>query len=178
LSYLQGNAPDYPAQILRRDFEQIRSKVAGMRADATTPDTRLADDPMKYNPATVDALRQLMMAGLDPTRGGGPLHCRLRYFDPARHRAGIPEDVAALIDEDSIDQIGVTLVNINQSEPRDVVVQGGAYGEHRFVFAKVGDKRHEIGARSVRVRLAPGCGTRLVLVTDKYANQPSLRFPW
>ena len=26
------------------------------------------------------------------------MHCRLRYFDPLRRRAGIPSDVAALID--------------------------------------------------------------------------------
>lgn len=178
LSYLEGNSPDYPVASLRRDFEQIRSKVAAMRADTTTPDTRLADDPMKFNPATVDALRQLMIAGLDPGRGGGPLHCRLRYFDPARRRAGIPDDVAALIDENSIDQIGVTLVNINQSESRDVVVQGGAYGEHRLVFAKVGDQRREIDASSIRVTLGPGCGKRIVLVFDRYANQPTLKFPW
>jgi hypothetical protein len=178
IAYLEGNAPDYPIQALHRDFEQIRSKVQAMRADTTTPDTRLADDPMKYNPASVDALRQLMMAGLDPGRGGGPLHCRLRYFDPLQRRAGVPEDVAALVDENSVDQIGVTLVNISQSESRDVIVQGGAYGEHRLVFARVGGERYDIDASSIRVTLAPGCGQRLELVFDRYANQPTLKFPW
>ena len=36
----------------------IRRKVEAMRRDPTTPDTRLADDPMAYNPATVATLVQ------------------------------------------------------------------------------------------------------------------------
>ena len=61
-----------------------------MRRDLTTADTRLADDPMVYNPATVDKLVQLMLGGLPPGMPliGGPLHCRVRYFDPLRRRAG------------------------------------------------------------------------------------------
>ena len=45
----------------------------------------------------MEALTKLMLGGLPTGRVGGLLHCRLRYFDPARHRAGIPEDVAALL---------------------------------------------------------------------------------
>lgn len=177
LSFLEGNDPDYPLEAMSRDFAEIRTRVAAMRADTTTPDTRLADDPMKFNPAAVHALRQLMMGGLDPSRGGGPLHCRLRYFDPQRRRAGIPEDVAALIDRDVADELRVTLVNLNQSDARDVIVQGGAYGEHRFVFAKVGEQRTDLDASSVRVSLKPGCGARITLIVDRYANQPTLKFP-
>src|SRR5439155_5878301 len=46
LDYLDGKSPGYPVQSLRRDLERVRRQVAGMRADPTTPDTRLADDPM------------------------------------------------------------------------------------------------------------------------------------
>ncbi|MEO1997004.1 MAG: hypothetical protein ABGZ17_17185, partial [Planctomycetaceae bacterium] len=70
LEFLDGRNADYPERALKSDFETIRHKIAGMRADSTTPDTRLADDPMKFNPATVGTLRQLMLAGLDPGRGG------------------------------------------------------------------------------------------------------------
>ena len=47
---------------------------------------------------------------------------------------------AALIDEMTADRVSVTLVNIDQLEPRTVVVQGGAYAEHQFTSVKVGDK--------------------------------------
>ena len=54
----------------------------------------MSDDPNRINPATIDALVQLMLGGLPTGRTGYPLHCRLRYFDPQRRRAGLPEDVA------------------------------------------------------------------------------------
>ena len=73
-----------------------------MRKDTTTPDTRLADDPLKFNPASVDSLIELALGGLPPKNRGKLLMCRLRYFDPARRRAGLPEDVAALIDKNKV----------------------------------------------------------------------------
>ena len=178
LRFLEGQNNSYPETALRRDFESIRTKVAGIRADSTTPDTRLADDPMKFNPATVATLRQLMMAGLDPGRGGGLLHCRLRYFDPLRQRAGVPEDVAALIHTMQDDTLSLTLVNVNQSQSRTVVVQTGGYAEHQCLSVTLGNKRTPVNAPWFRVRLLPGAGARLVLKTRRYANQPTLVFPW
>jgi len=178
LRFLEGQNNSYPETALRRDFESIRTKVAGIRADSTTPDTRLADDPMKFNPATVATLRQLMMAGLDPGRGGGLLHCRLRYFDPLRQRAGVPEDVAALIHTMQDDTLSLTLVNVNQSQSRTVVVQTGGYAEHQCLSVTLGNKRTPVNAPWFRVRLQPGAGARLVLKTRRYANQPTLVFPW
>ena len=99
LAFLDGRNPDYPEQVLRRDFARIRHQVAEMRADTTTPETRLADDPMQFNPASAYALLELMNGGIDPGRWTMPLHCRVRYFDPVRRRAGIPEDVAALVEK-------------------------------------------------------------------------------
>ena len=52
-------------------------------------------------------------------------------LDPARNRGEIPENVAALVSELTDDFVGVTLVNINQTEQRDVIVQTGGYGEHQ-----------------------------------------------
>ena len=101
-----------------------------MRRDPTTPDTRLADDPMAYNPATVGSLVRLMLGGLPPKHQGEVLQARVRYFDPIRRRPGLPEDVAALVDSLKDDSTSLVLVNLNQSEARTVVVQGGAYGEH------------------------------------------------
>ncbi|MCB0668233.1 MAG: hypothetical protein KDC80_20545 [Saprospiraceae bacterium] len=178
IDFLEGSNPGYPEQALRRDFLRIRDKIGAMREDETTPDTRLADDPMAFNPATVETLRQLMLAGLDPGRGGALLHCRLRYFDPVNRRAGIPPDVGALIDEMTEDYVAVTLVNLDQTESRELVVQTGAYGEHQCTYVEVNEQRVLVDQSQFTVRLAPGAGTRLVIHNQRYVNQPTLGFPW
>jgi glycine/D-amino acid oxidase-like deaminating enzyme len=148
-----------------------------MRMDTTTPDTRLSDDPLSYNPAAVGALTQLMLGGLPP-RHGEPLHCRLRYFDPLKRRAGIPEDVAALVEKLTDDEATLTLVNINQVEARTVVVQAGAYAEHQITNVAVDDRVAPVDSSSVTIRLAPGAGSRMVIRMKRYANQPTFTFPW
>ena len=178
IAFLEGNNPEYPEQALRSDFERIRGKIDAMHQDNTTPDTRLADDPMEFNPATVGTLRQLMMAGLDPGRGGALLHCRLRYFDPEERGLGIPEDVGALIDEMTADQVAVTLVNLHQTQSREVVVQTGAYAEHQCLYVDINEQRIAVNKPDFTVHLAPGTGARLVIHTKRYVNQPTLSFPW
>ena len=178
IAFLDGNNPEYPEQALRQDFERIRAKNAAMRQDKTTADTRLADDPMKYNPATVRSLRQLMMAGLDPGRDGALLHCRLRYFDPIKRRAGLPPHVAALIDKMTADQVAVTLVNLHQTQAQELIVQTGAYAEHQCLFVQIKDHRIPIDSPNFTMHLAPGAGGRLVVHTKRYANQPTLAHPW
>jgi hypothetical protein len=178
MAYLDGKRPDYPEEALRGDLARIRECVAGMRADPTTPDTRLADDPMQFNPASVTALIELALGGIHPGHRGSLLHCRLRYFDPARRRAGLPEDVAALVEKLDGDRVTVTLVNVNQVEPRDVVIQAGAYAEHQFSGVTVGGREQALDTPALTVRLAPGAGGRIMLRTRRYANQPRLAFPW
>ena len=84
------------------------------------------------NPAATDALVRLMWGALVPGREGGLLNARLRYFDPARRRAGVPEDVAALVSELGDRRTVVTLVNLSATESRTVIVQAGGYAEHQF----------------------------------------------
>jgi hypothetical protein len=178
IAFLDGKNPDYPEQALRLDFATIRTKIAAMRQDSTTPDTRLSDDPMKFNPATVATLRQLMQAGLDPGRGGAPLHCRLRYFDPITRRAGIPPDVAALIDQMTADYAAVTLVNVSQTQSRELVIQTGAYAEHECTSIVLGNRQIPVDQSCFTVRLAPGAGARMVIRTRRYSNTPTFAFPW
>jgi hypothetical protein len=178
VKYLSGENPDYPVQALQRDFGALRSKAERMRNDTTTPDTRLADDPMDKNPATVRALSELMMAGLDPGRGGGPLHARLRYFDPIRRRAGVPDDIAALVDQVGKDSVSVTLVNINQSRAREFVVQCGAYAENEISIVSLDGVEVAVNGPSFHIKIEPGCGARLTLNHSLYSRQPTLHFPW
>jgi hypothetical protein len=149
-----------------------------MKQDKTTPDTRLADDPMKYNPASVSSLIHLMLGGIHPGHRGSILHCRVRYFDPVKRRAGIPDDVAALIEKMDGNSLTLTLVNVNQSESREVLLQGGAYAEHQFVSVSADGTTTPINAATLAVRLAPGSGQRLVFRMNRYANRPTMHFPW
>lgn len=178
LQYLAGRNADYPETALRADLAAVRSRVLGMRADTTTPDTRLSDDPMQYNPASVNSLVQLMLGGIHPGHRGAILNSRLRYFDPLARRAGLPEGVAALVDSLTANSATVTLVNTNQLEPRTILVQAGGYAEHRFDSVTIAGKVTPVNGESLEVTLGPGCGTRLELQMTRYANQPSLRFPW
>ena len=106
------------------------------------------------------------------------LSARLRYFDPVRRRAGVPDDVGALVSELRDDRTVVTLVNVSRTTPRDVVVQGGGYGEHQILSADVNGKITPINARDFTVRLAPGAGATLTLAMKRYANPPDAKFPW
>ncbi len=178
LSFLYGNNSKYPESALRSDLARIRSRVKQMRADTTTPDTRLADDPMKFNPCSVGSLIQLMLGGLHPGHQGNVLHCRLRYFDPVQRRAGIPDRVGALIEKLTADEVIVTFVNTDQLRSKIFVVQAGGYAEHQFESILVGDKTIPLDAPTFTVRLAPGCGSRLAIKTSRYTNQPTMILPW
>jgi hypothetical protein len=177
-NYLAGKDKDFPERRLRGDLALIRQRVQGIRNDTTTPDTRLADDPMENNPASVMSLIELALGGLHPGRGGSALFCRLRYFDPEQRRAGFPEDVAALIDEMTHDRVSVTIVNVNQLETRRVIVQAGGYAEHRFTSIKVGDREQKLSGSSATLELAPGAGARLTLSMQRYVERPTMDFPW
>ena len=103
---------------------------------------------------------------------------RVRYFDPVQRRAGIPEDVAALVETMTADETVINLVNLNQTEPRSVVIQGGGYGEHQILTAQIGDMPLDVNGTWCTVRLEPGCGGRITLKMARYANAPSMLLPW
>jgi hypothetical protein len=118
-----------------------------------------------------------MWGALLPGREGGLVNARLRYFDPDRKRAGVPDDVAALVTELADTRTVVTLVNVG-TQPRTVVVQGGAYGEHQLISVTSGGTTTPVNAPLLRVELAPGCGQQLVLDMKRYANVPTVLHPW
>jgi hypothetical protein len=178
MDYLEGKDTRFPEDALRADLERVRKRVAGMRADTTTPDTRLADDPLRFGKADVVSLIELALGGIYLDRNAAVLHSRLRYFDPLRRRAGLPDDVAALVEKLTDDGTVVTLVNLSQLDARTVVVQAGGYGEHEFLTVQAGDRKENVQGVSFAVRLAPGAGARLTLQMRRYVNKPTLAFPW
>jgi hypothetical protein len=178
--FLLGENPDYPEEMLRRDFGTIRQRVEdGIRNEMLTPDTRLSDNPNPFNPAVVRTLARLMLGGLETGNAAFPLQARVRYFDPERRRAGIPADVAALVEQMSARETVIQLVNLNQVEARSLVVQGGGYGEHRIVEARTDSGAViPVDGAWCAVYLEPGCGGRLTLEMERYANAPTMAFPW
>jgi hypothetical protein len=133
---------------------------------------------LDYNPVAAESLVQLMWGALMPGRNGGLINARLRYFDPDRLRAGVPEDVAALVSELTDTQTKVTIVNLHPTEPRRLVIQGGAYAEHQIESVSGGGISTPIRAAHFTVQLDPGCGETLVLTMRRYANAPTARHPW
>lgn len=178
VAFLQGKNPSFPKIALRGDLDMLRRRVEGMRADDSTPDTRLADDAFPYNPAIVANLVRLTLGGLHHGNRTLTLHARLRYFDPDKRRAGLPEGVAALVEKLTADQTVVTLVNTNQIESRTVILQAGAYGEHAWTSMSVNGMSQPANGRHVTVELAPGAGARLTLGTRRYCNVPTSGLPW
>ena len=179
VQYLEGKNSEFPTVALQAALERVRKDMEEVAADTCSPDTRLSDDMNHINPAKTETLTQLMLGGLPTGRVGLPLYCRLRYFDPARQRAGVPDDVAALVEKISDEDVTLTLVNVNQIEARTVIVQGGAYAEHEITSVTLADQvAVEIKNSVCAVRLAPGCGARLELKMKRHANQPTLAFPW
>jgi hypothetical protein len=177
IGWLEGAEPGYPEQALRRDLEFVRSRVEEMQRDATTPDTRLADYLMGFNPAAVTALTQLTM-GAYLNGNIWSLHARFRYFDPERRRAGLPADVAALVEKLDADGATVTLVNVNHAAERAVVVQAGGYAEHEFESVAWNGRTAPLASRALTVKLAPGAGARLAFRMKRYAHPPTLLPPW
>jgi hypothetical protein len=178
VEFLEGRNASYPDTALRRELDGIPRRVAAIRADRTPPDKRLADNMLDLNPVATDAMVRLMFGALLPGREGGLLNARLRYFDPVRRRAGMPEDVAALVSELADRRTVVTLVNLSRTQAREVVVQAGGYAEHHFDSVQVADRTTPVDARQLRVRLLPGAGATLAFATRRYVNQPTVIFPW
>ena len=177
LNYLDGNNPEFPVSTMLEEFDTIRQKMKGVDEDTMSTDTRLSDNTLKFNTANLTSLTQLMMGGLTP-RYGEALHARVRYFDPINRRAGIPEDVAALVENLTDETTTLSLVNLSPVESRKLIVQAGAYGEHQVTSVEIDGKSSSIDNAYFRIELKPGTGTTLVINHDRYANQPTMAHPW
>ena len=90
----------------------------------------------------------------------------------------MPENVAALVSRLTDRETDVTLVNLNKTEPRTLVVQGGAYGEHQIETVAIGEKITRVTSALLTVQLDPGSGGRLTLKMKRYASPPTVLQPW
>ena len=98
------------------------------------------------------------------------------YIDPDRHRAGLPEDVAALVDRLSDKETGITLVNISPLATRTVIIQGRSLGGTPLRRRDREWQKTRINASSFTVELASCRGAHLVVSTKRYVNPPTMSF--
>jgi hypothetical protein len=178
--FISGRHPDYPEAILRVNHAEMCRRLAAIRRDDGDPETWDIHHWQNLNPVVCEGLVQLMLGGPQTIYHGGLLHCRLRYFDPVRKHPGLPPDVAALVDKVDADGVEVELVNLNPMAERRIILQAGAFAEHRFTGAIVGDSGEEvaIGSPHVEMILAPAAGGRLRLPMERCVNAPTYAQPF
>ena len=182
--YLTADSPDpgFPLAALQADLEAVRRAAERLRQDpGSYNQARGAALGAGANPVATTALINLTMGANDPggsSHGPLPLHAQVRHFDPERRRAGLPEDVAALVERIRPESVTLTLVNLNPLEHRTVTVQMGAYGEHHAEAVTAGGRTLAVDQPWFDVRLAPGAGDTLTIRRSRYAHRPTLAFPW
>lgn len=177
LAYLDGEFPSYPERVLRATYTEVQKRLADIRNDDTDPSDYTEDYLRNNNPVSAEALLQLTMGAPKPIYYGGLLQARIRHFDRTRERPGLPPGVACLVTELDDDGVELRLVNIG-SETGELVVQGGAYGEHTFTeVVREGEEVVSPAAASVAVRLPPNTALTLNAAMDRFDNDPSYEFP-
>jgi len=169
IDFLQGKNAGYPLEAFQQEFQES-ARVA----------SRMRDQTSGYGPSPVafEALVNLTLGSASLYGSGDVLHSQVRYFDPERRRAGLAEDVAALVEKISADGIVLNLVNTSSSQTRRVIVQAGAYGEHQVTSVTQAGRSISLDAPYFEARLNPGAGERLTISMKRYVNDPTLAFPW
>src|SRR5688572_29942147 len=66
IQYLMGKNERHPQESLRQAMADVRRRVAGFRADPSTPDTRGLDHAQRFNPVVTTPLVNLMLGANDP----------------------------------------------------------------------------------------------------------------
>lgn len=194
LAFLGGDNPGFPETMLTAALGQVQRRMALIDADRADPGRIHVHHWQRLNPVLTEALLQLTTGTPQVLYNGGLLPTRLAYFDADRRRPGLPSDVAALVDEVGPDRTGVELVHTGLTGTRRVVVQAGAFGEHRISRAVVTaahtaypgdltsyvapdtpvvDRVVEVGGPRLEVVLPPGRRIRLDLHLTLRAGRPA-----
>ena len=202
VQFLAGVNPDYPERILHESHQQLCRRLAQLRTDPHVGTQHHIHHWQWGNPVSSEALIQLTMGAPQPIYNGGLLHARLRYFDVKRQRPGLPEDVAALVDTIEANRTVVRIVNLSPTDERELLIQAGAFGEHRFTRAtykhrtstwpgelggyagtysaphmKTEQRTVDLPNGHCSVELPPGTEIRLDLATERHVNKPSYATP-
>ncbi|MXZ42925.1 MAG: hypothetical protein F4Z18_14480 [Caldilineaceae bacterium SB0666_bin_21] len=180
--YLQGKLPDYPSLILANQYSEVLRRMDLIRNDDGDPETWDVHHWQNRNPVHTESLLQLTCGGPQIVYHGGLLHTRLRYYDALERRPGLPQDTVALVTAMDADTVSVSLVNIHPGDCRSLLIQGGAFGEHRIKAVKTDGNREDLqevdSGRWTSVDLPAGRSVDLTLHLDRYAFRPSYAQPF
>lgn len=177
-SYLRGNLPDYPEQILAAQYAEVLRRMDRMRADDGDPEEWDVHHWQDINPVHTEALVQLTCGGPQIIYHGGLLHVRLRSFDAAARRPGLPPDVAALVTALDSESVSLSLVNTGALHERRVLLQAGAFGEHQFTTVREAEgENRAVDSPFLRVTLPPGRSIEIQLGMRRFAHTPAYRHP-
>ncbi|MFG3228216.1 hypothetical protein ACGF07_26010 [Kitasatospora sp. NPDC048194] len=200
-AFLAGDDPGYPERILATAQAQIRHRLRRVERykDLDVPEADI-HVWQQCNPVATEALVQLTWGGPQVLYNGGLQQARVRYYDAQARRAGLPQDVAALVSSIDPEATTVELVNLSPEAERTVIVQAGAMAEHTITSVRyttcaddawIGDM-YDYGhtqpvvteAQTVAdgpfltVRLPASTRIRLTLGLALRANTPSYRTPF
>jgi len=198
--YYDGKNPDWPLQVLTAEYEIVMQTYEAMLNDSRTVEKIIEDNNWPPNPVVVKGLVEVTMGTPQTIYNGGLLRATVRYFDQDERRPGLPADVAALVDSLGPDHAGVHLVNTSPTDPRRLVVQAGAFGEHQFTGVtynemsldyegpnpglriraarSLEEKSVVLDSKYLTVELPPMSSIQLQLGMRRFANNPSYAFPW
>jgi hypothetical protein len=182
MNFLDGGYPEYPVDVLMHSMAQVYGRLKMMREDTQDPATYSDAYLQQRNPITTEALVQLTMGGPFPVYNGGLLMVSIRYFDAEEGRAGLPEDVAALVSKVERDSIELALCNIHPINSRTLIIQAGAFGEHTFTAVQYtrddgSTSEFEVNDSCFEIEIGPGSILDLRIGMDRFANQPSYQIP-
>ena len=168
IEFLHGRRPNYPIEALQQE-----------RQDVARTAERSSKKASGYgaSPVAFESLANLTLGAANLYGSGDVLRSQVRYFDPDRRRAGLAQDVAALVEKIEPGSVTLTIVNTSAA-PRRMIVQMGAYGEHQATSVRLGDRSIPVDASHFEVQLAAGAGEQLVIGIKRLVNDPTLRFPW
>ncbi len=188
--YMRGHNSAYPVQILRQNVELLQRQLEKLRSPEGDPLNWDWSHPysihqwQEFCPLYFEGLLQMTLGAPMHISHGGLQHARVRYYDADQQRPGLPEDTAALVEALTDDSVTLTLINLSQFESRSVIIQAGSFGEHQFTayeaYASDGEltAQGQVDTKWQPVQLSPGCGLKLKLTMNRYANQPSYHTPW
>jgi len=183
-AYVQGRYDEYPEHMLEAVYSLVAEQLARMAEDDGDPAEWDVHHWQDVTPVVTEGLVQTTLGSPAVIYHGGLLHASVRHFDPANGRPGLPDAVGALVERIRPDGIILSLINTDPIEPREVVVQAGSFGEHRFVEARGIDQTAPatdgvpIGGRAMRIRLGPAAGVRLDVSMERFVNQPAYGLPF
>ena len=177
--YLDGRNEDYPAKILDQQYAEALRRMDAIRNDHGDPESWDVHHWQDHNPVHTEALLQLTCGGPQIVYHGGLLHVRLRYFDGDRNRPGLPDGVAALVTHLDAESTTVKLVNIDTVETRQLILQGGAFGEHRLTTVEPIDSPDSsrrvvnVDSSCFSVELPPGRSLELKIGMERFSRSPT-----